>query len=34
MGKPLFKASQGGWFDILKGWEEAAKGELEQGLGM
>jgi len=33
MGKPLFKASEGNWFDILREWEDATDIELQQGSG-
>ena len=31
MGKPLFKASEGGPFDILRESEDVTKSELQQG---
>jgi hypothetical protein len=31
MGKPLFKASEGGRIDILREWEDNTQSELEQG---
>jgi len=33
MGKPFFKASEGGQIDILKEWEDITEGELQQGSG-
>ena len=33
MGKPPFKASNGGQIDIFKEWEEVTLGELQQGSG-
>jgi hypothetical protein len=33
MGKPLFKASEGGQIDILREWEDIAESELNQGSG-
>jgi len=33
MGKPLFKASDGGQIDILREGEDVTKGELQQGSG-
>jgi len=34
MGKPLFKASDGGRIDILRQWEDATESELQQGFRM
>ena len=34
MGKPLFKASDGDWIDILRLWEDVTEGELQQVSGM
>jgi hypothetical protein len=31
MGKPLFKASDGGRIDTLGEWEDVTQSELEQG---
>ena len=33
MGKPLFKASEGGRIDILREWEDITESELQQGSG-
>ena len=33
MGKPPFKASEGGRIDILREWEEITQSELQQGSG-
>ncbi len=33
MGKPLFKASDGGRFDILREGEDSTQCELRQGSG-
>ena len=33
MGKPLFKASEGGQIDFLGEWEDITEGELQQGSG-
>ena len=33
MGKPPFKASEGGLIDILRELEEITQGELQQGSG-
>ena len=33
MGKPLFKASEGGQIDILREWEDITQSELHQGSG-
>ena len=33
MGKPLFKASEGGRIDILKEWAGITQSELQQGPG-
>ena len=33
MGKPLFKASDGGQIDILGGREDVTQSELPQGSG-
>jgi hypothetical protein len=33
MGKPLFKASEGGRVDILRGREDVIQSELQQGAG-
>ncbi len=33
MGKPLFKASEGGRIGILREWEDITKSELQQGSG-
>ena len=33
MGKPLFKASEGGRMDILREWEDITQSELQQGSG-
>ena len=33
MGKPLFKASDGGQIDILREWEDITQSELYQGSG-
>ena len=34
MGRPLFKASDGGQFDNLRGWEEVTESELLKVSGM
>ena len=34
MGKPLFKASNGDWFDMLEESADFTQGELQQGLEM
>ena len=34
MGKPLFKASDGGRFDILMEWKDVTESELQQGTGV
>jgi hypothetical protein len=34
MGKPLFKASDGGRIDILRQWEDVTESELQQRSGM
>jgi hypothetical protein len=34
MGKPLFKASAGGWVDILGEREDATQSEVKQVSGM
>ena len=33
MGKPLFKASEGGRIDILREWEDITEGEPQQESG-
>ncbi len=33
VGKPLFKASDGGQIDILREWEDITQSELYQGSG-
>jgi len=33
MGKPRYKASDGGQVDVLKGMEDFIKSELQQGSG-
>ena len=33
MGKPLFKASEGGRIDIFREWEEVTQSELQQWSG-
>jgi hypothetical protein len=33
IGKPLFKASEGGRIDILREWEDITQSELHQGSG-
>ena len=34
MGKPLFKASDGGRIDILGEWDDATKSELQRVSGI
>jgi hypothetical protein len=33
MGKPLFKASDGGYYEIVRGTEDSTQSGLQQGLG-
>jgi hypothetical protein len=33
MGKPLFKASDGGQIDIVREREDVTEGEVQQGSG-
>jgi hypothetical protein len=33
MGKPLFKASEGGQMDIFREWEDITQSELQQESG-
>ena len=33
MGKPLFKASDGGQIDMLREWEDITQSEFYQGSG-
>jgi hypothetical protein len=33
MGKSLFKASEGGQFDIIRAWEDITESELRQESG-
>ena len=33
MGKPLFKASEGDWIDMLRVWEDVTGSELQQVSG-